>query len=217
MARMESAARPLNKKEVRLLRWAIGLRQRRHRKSAKRMATWGVTVFAFFWGITLVATRLDGKGPEWYLSGLIWLAILLPLLLWAYRDVRCDLARSVECFEGALRANTAHVFRIQSERFIELEEEEDEGACYAFELSSGRIVFVVGQEYYPSKRFPNSNFELVEIGGDEENSALEFIEKNGRKIAPFRTISADRKAQLRLPGHLEMLEGELDRMEDLLA
>jgi len=180
------------------------------------MAIWGLIAFGFFWGIAILATYLDGKGPPWYVSGAIWLAILLPMLLWAYRDVRRDLAKSIERLERALRGHSSIVFHIQSERVVEFEEEEDEGACYACQLSDGRIVFVVGQQFYASPKFPNDDFDVVEIGPGPDVT-LELIETHGRKVEPERVISARRKSQLRIPAHLETIAGRLDKIEELLA
>jgi len=53
---------------------------------------------------------------------------------------------------------------------VEFEEEEDEDACYAFQLDGGRILFVAGQSYYRSARFPNTDFSLVGLY-DKEGSA----------------------------------------------
>jgi hypothetical protein len=100
---------------------------------------------------------------------------------------------------------------------VELEEVEDEGACYAFQLSGKRIVFVSGQNFYPSARFPNSDFSLVDIYGENNVLVETFIEKHGKKLRPRRKISAEVTSKMKVPDHLQVIEGKLDDLEELLA
>ncbi|NIP60898.1 MAG: hypothetical protein GWM92_20765, partial [Gemmatimonadetes bacterium] len=44
--------------------------------------------------------------------------------------------------ESALEADRAEIYDVRARAFAELEEVEDEGACYAFDLGDGRVVFV---------------------------------------------------------------------------
>jgi hypothetical protein len=64
------------------------------------------------------------------------------------------------------------------------EEIEDEGACYAFELEGGRVVFVAGQEFTESARFPSLDFSLVYPLVEQGRPVEMFIEKRGGKAAP---------------------------------
>jgi hypothetical protein len=98
----------------------------------------------------------------------------------------------------------------------ELEEEEDEGACYALQLENNKIIFVTGQDDYASAWFPNTDFSLVEIYGDGNVLVEGFIEKNGKKLTPQRTISAKVKSKLRIPDHLEVIDGGPGDLENLL-
>ena len=100
---------------------------------------------------------------------------------------------------------------------VEFEEEEDEGASYAFQLDNRRIVFVVGQQFYGSARFPNSDFSLIEISTEDGTVVVGSIRKYGIRIEPIRTISAQRTAKLKIPEHLQVIDGELNQIEDLLA
>ena len=118
-------------------------------------------------------------------------------------------------YEVALKRNESRVTRIQSDDMVELEEEEDEGACYAFQLSNNRIVFISGQDYYPSARFPNTDFSLVGIYG-ENKPLIEVLEKNGTKLKSSRRIPASIKSKLQVPDHLGVIEGRLGELEQLL-
>jgi hypothetical protein len=118
--------------------------------------------------------------------------------------------------ESALRRNEADVYDIRASAHAVFEEVEDEGACYAFELEGGRVVFVAGQEFYESARFPSLDFSLV-YPLDEQGRPVEmFIEKRGRKTAPARTIPAAVKKSLNVPDHLEVCTARIDDLEVLL-
>ena len=99
---------------------------------------------------------------------------------------------------------------------VALDEQEDEGACFAFQVAD-RIVFVSGQEFYPSASFPNSDFALVEISDSRGRIVEMAIETAGKKLQPIRTIAAESKSRLQIPDHLHIILGRLDDIERLLA
>lgn len=214
---MKGTTRPLNEAEKRLLCCAISHRKRRLRKALRSTLSWGVIVFGALWGLSVLATVLDKRGLSWYVSGLIWLAIGFPMTLWSYVGVRSDLVKAVRRFESALRENAACIIRIRSEQMVDFEEEEDEGACYAFQLAEGRIFFLSGQEYYSSGRFPNSDFTLVDISSEDGTVIIGHIEKRGRKLMPIRTIPAKKKTALKIPNDLQVINGDLSQIEQLLS
>lgn len=132
------------------------------------------------------------------------------ITLWSGISVSKDFRRRVGKLEQTLARNRAVVTRIVSDRMIEFEEVEDEGACYAFQVTEDRIAFVVGQDYYPSAKFPNSDFDLIGIGPEE------VVEKRGQKLVPLRQIKANIKKDLQIPDHLAVIEGKLENLEELL-
>ncbi len=190
MARMQASTRPLKESEKRLLTWAISHRKRRLRKSLRRTSIWSAIVFGALWAFSILAAYLDKRGPSWYVSGLIWLGIGIPMTLWSYAGARSDVAKVIGRFESARRENNAYTFRIETEQYVDFEEEEDEGACYAFQLDRGRIVFVSGQEFFSSPHFPNNDFCLVEIRTQDGLAIIGHIERRGHKVEPTRTIQA---------------------------
>jgi len=214
---MESIVRPLSEAERRLVKAGLAVRRRRLRNLPKRSAITGLLMFGGLWSLTVLATMADKKGPSWYISGIVWFGIGLVISLWSYMSIKPKLAKDISRFEGALGKNEASVIRIRSEAMIEFEEMEDEGACYAFQLDDGRIVVVAGQEFYPSAKFPNTDFSLVDICGESGVLAVSLIEKHGRKIDPARRISAAEKMKLKIPDHLQTIDGQLSQLEYLLA
>jgi hypothetical protein len=214
---MENVVRPLTEKERRLLNGVLFRRQRRLATLRRRMLVIGSVLFGALWSLMMIATLLDKKGPTWYASLSIAFSIALPISVWSYLSLRPKLFADVCQVEGALRRNEARVIRIQSQAMVEFEEIEDEGASYAFQLDKHRIVFVSGQDFYPSARFPNTDFSLVSIYGDDNILVEAFIEKQGNKLQPLRTVSSEQKSRMMIPSHLETIEGDLNRVEQLLA
>jgi hypothetical protein len=105
---------------------------------------------------------------------------------------------------------------VESSRVIEFEEEEDEGACYAFGLADGTSLFIVGQEFSGEVGFPNSDFSIVDVLGPDGTPIMALIEKNGHELTPERVVAARMKWQLRIPEHLTVVDIPLDRIEDAL-
>jgi hypothetical protein len=78
------------------------------------------------------------------------------------------------------------------------------------------VVFVAGQDFSESARFPSLDFSLV-YPLDEQGRPVEmFIEKRGGKAARARTIPAAVKKSLNVPHHLEVCTARLDDLEALL-
>lgn len=51
--------------------------------------------------------------------------------------------------------------QVKSDSIVELIENEDEGACYVFDVSDGQLFLLQGQLFYSDEDFPNSDMELV--------------------------------------------------------
>ena len=118
--------------------------------------------------------------------------------------------------ESALRRNEADVVDIHATSYVEFEEVEDEGACYAFQLDDTRVVFISGQEFYPEAKFPSLDFSLVDVL-DEAGRAVDMvIEKRGAKAAPAYVIPAATKQRLEIPEHLEVRSIDIARLEQQL-
>ena len=214
---LEPRIRPLTDAErVHLRRLVHELQARRE---AARRGTWialaaGVLVL---WIVTLLAS----DAPAVWVT-LFWLAAGAVLAVWLGRDLRRETAHLpavTASIESALERGEAASSDIVARAYVEFEEVEDEGACWAFDLGDGRIVFIVGQEYYREDRFPSHDFSIVEPLDERGRSAHEWIEKRGDAAAPARVIAADVKWKLAdgIPGHLGVIRAELDRLEDVLA
>jgi hypothetical protein len=98
-------------------------------------------------GLLAVATLFASDAP-WVVVLSFWAILWLVFTLWIGLPWRKLMRSQISVFEEALRANRARAIRLQSGRVVEFEEEEDEGACYAFEHEPGACIFIVGQEFY---------------------------------------------------------------------
>jgi hypothetical protein len=206
--------RPLTAAERRLIEAkARSLTAGGQRASAKSLRIAGSTILVL-WLLTLVASD-----ASWPIVTAFWLVVGSGITLWVRRDIRKDAVHLEEMagrLESSLRGNLADVYEIRANSFVEFQEIEDEGACYAFELDGNRFVFITGQEFYAGARFPSLDFGLVYVLDQRGETVDMFIDKRGAKARPARTIPADVKRQLELPGHLEVIVARLSELESCL-
>lgn len=187
--------------------------ERRLGREGKALVPGGVIIFAL-WLVTLFASNVS-----WLIVTSFWVVVGVGILLWVRHDLRKDFGAFRDMqrgYESALRRNEAEVFEVRATAFAEFEEVEDEGAYYAFQLDGGRLVFVAGQEFYPQAKFPSLDFSLVYFL-DERGGAVDMsIKKRGSLALPARTIPPATKKKLELAEHLEVVDGEIERVEELL-
>jgi hypothetical protein len=208
----DSIVRPLNDKEKRALRMRL----------ASLRADWArlrVRLLVIVIGLCAAMTALStmtGK-VSWTVAFTFWLVTSFLIGVWIGIEDFVRHRRRLRRIDSALRGGSVREVRVQASAVAEFEEEEDEGACYAFEIGADTIVFISGQEFYSSRTFPNTDFSLIEIH-DTEGELVEFyIEKRGHRLEVSRTISADGKKRLRIPDHLARLEAALSDLERVLA
>ena len=166
-------------------------------------------------GLMLITLWLS-DAPRLVIVG-FWMGIALVFALWIGLPWRRLMRAQIPILEDALRADRARELRLRSSRVVEFEEEEDEGACYAFDVDAGSSsIFVIGQEFYEDDDFPNSDFSMVDLLGTHGRSIDTMLTKRGRKLHPERVIPAQLKNRLDLPDHLEIVQAPLDRVESAL-
>jgi hypothetical protein len=210
--------RPLHDVERRILHWGI-IRQRRHMTRLAPLITLvtGVALFGTLWGLTVLATRADKRGPSWEVSGLIWLAIGILISLWSHRDIRRFAANYQGSYASALRMDCAVEIRIKSDSVAVFDARAKHGTPYAFQIGDNDIVVIVYKKAHPSSMFPNADFSLIDLFTERKKAAVRLVEKRGKKIEPVRTISSNVSAQLRAPEDLVVLRGQLSELETLLS
>lgn len=211
---LESSRRGLTVAEKRYLRARTGNLSRTGRKALAAYLPIGVAILLVLWSVTVLVS----DAPVLVIT-LFWAIVGIVIMFWVRRDMRKDahhFETAARDLEAALKRNAADVYDVRAISFVEFEEIEDEGACYAFALEDGRLVFISGQEFYPAARFPSLDFSLVYVLDDNDRPVEMVIEKRGPKATPARTISAATKKQLDIPEHLEARSGGIDAIEALL-
>jgi hypothetical protein len=212
---LSPSRRPLTETERRVLRAKIrSLTARGRRASVAALpVTGGIVVVLWLW--TVLASDVN-----WVIVTAFWLIVGAGIALWVRRDMRShgrDFETMSRGLESALRRNAADVYDVRARLFAELEEIEDEGACYAFELDDGRIAFIQGQEFYDGARFPSLDFSLVYILDEAGQTVDMLLDKRGAKAIPARRIPAAVKQRLDVPDHLEVRTGRIADLENILA
>ncbi len=170
-------------------------------------------------GVLWLATLLASDAPWPVVTG-FWAVVWLGLTLWGMKDSSTStgyMTSMAAGLESALRRKEADVFAIRSRSYVQFDEIEDEGACYAFELDDERVVFVSGQEFYPEAKFPSLDFSLVYVLDERGQTVDMLIEKRGPRVAPSRVISAEAKGRLEVPEHLATLPGPTTDLESRLG
>lgn len=172
-------------------------------------------VVALLW----VATLLASDTSSWVIT-VVWIASGSVLGLWLWQAARGEAAHirsQAQQLESAIQRDEAEVFDFAARGFVEFEEADDEGACYAFDLGDGTLAFVVGQQFYAGPQFPSLDFSLVYPLDGSGHAADELIDRRGPKASPVRVIPRSVKLQLDIPEHLAVVRGSLDQIEDALA
>ncbi len=212
--RLSSRRRTLTDSERRSLRGKLGHLRAQGRR-ASRVSLWlAPALFFLFWVLTLLASDVS-----WIFVTGFWFVVGAGISAWVRRDLSREVGEASGLalgLESALRRNEADVFDVRASSYVELEEVEDEGACFAFELIDGGIAFLSGQEFYPGAGFPSLDFSLV-FPLDEEGRAVDMlIEKRGSRARPTRTIPSKVKWEMALPESLSVVQGSLDDLEEIL-
>lgn len=198
--------RPCTSKELRFLR-------KRRDSIRLRQAPWWQSVVTFlvvFGTLALVTLWADGKNPRFIIGfwGVLGALIAIP----SFIDARLRRRREIAAYDAAIAASQAEELTVVARRFWEFEEEEDEGASYAFELLTGGVVFISGQDFDASARFPCLDFSIVQFRNARGGVLDMVIEKRSAKARPERLIAAKDKAGLAIPEHGSFREGTLEEV-----
>jgi hypothetical protein len=211
MTFLESRRRPLTEGERRVLRARIQNLRGQSDRARTRWIPIGAAVIGLLWLLTILASDVP-----WTVVTAFWIVVGGGIALWVRRDMRMHARQFDDMAAGlrsALAANVAEVFDVRARAFVEFEEVEDEGACYAFEIDGPRLVFVTGQEFYAAARFPSLDFSLVYLCDEAGRRVDMLIDKRGPKAAPTQTIPAARAQETRRPEHLEVRAGSVETLE----
>jgi hypothetical protein len=102
-------------------------------------------------------------------------------------------------------------------KVVECENKDTKKAWYAFQIDDERIVFVSAGFWRLSQRFPSSDFVLVDIAYEKGNIVAGYARSHGDRLLPIRTISEREARAMRSPDHMEIVRGDLTRIDTLLG
>ncbi len=171
-------------------------------------------------GGTMLALRQAQHDPGLGYLAFAVVGLYIGIFLWVYfRNVKDNINRILE-LQAALGAGKVRVTHCRSERMVGFPELEDEGAEYFFEVEKDKIFFIGGQEYYSNSKFPNTDFELIEIVNPAQQVVYFDIYCYGKKLFPLRMIDESFKRQLLAASYYpqdgDILPGSFDDLEHTL-
>lgn len=208
---LERVRRALRPDEVRRLRALAAEWEGRAARAGGAALPVGAVVVGVLW----LATLLASDAPWPVVTG-FWLLVGGALVVWVRRDLVREAAgvgEAAMAVRAAAEGGEVEDIRIRATALVELEEVEDEGACWGFQIGERRMVFVCGQEFYATSDFPSLDFSLVHALGADGRPVAAWLDVHGPRTNPDVTVPAGRKVTLVLPGHLEVREASVASVE----
>ncbi len=180
------------------------------------------------WTTGLVLTGVLAYGlvllsPDPFVGGLFGGVLLLAALicLWAIVELIAAHVRwgrvnrafrrdHVPQLEAALADGNVRAMHVEAAAVVEIEEGEDEGAGYVFDVGDGRLLFLKGQRYWPAEdgmTWPNTRFDIVRtVVGDRWVG----IFCDGAPLEPEDVVAAaDRRDEIVWEEREEVVEADL--------
>lgn len=207
--------RPLSDAERERLERDAGTFERQAARARRAALPVGAAVVGILW----VATLLASDAPWPVITG-FWLIVGTLLVWWVGRGFSAegaDIGGVAAALRDAGERGEAEEVRIRATALVELEEVEDEGACWGFQVGERRMVFLCGQEFYATRSFPSLDVTLVHPLSSKGHPVDVWIEPDGPRATPDRTIPANRKWELNVPGHLDVVEAAARTLEEDLG
>lgn len=206
--------RPLNETDKKTISNALGLVTVRNKRFIKFVAISFILILIV--GIPLVI-RQHQKDVNLVYLGVVVILVYLGIVLWVYfENVGINRKRTSD-FQEALLKDKARILHCKTTDMVELTEIEDEGAGYFFQVEADKVLYLGGQQYYPTSKFPNTDFEVVEILGKENVPVTFDIYCHGQKLKPKRIIEKEIKFKMldgsHFPEDFDIIYGTLEGIE----
>jgi uncharacterized membrane protein len=183
--------RPLKDKEIKILNHRLAQFDKRFKGQIKFLIIW--TLLALIVG-TIAFFKMDTK--EDVIILIVTVAIYIGIGVWVVAEQCFKQNNERKSIEYLKSKNLVTAIEVNSDKFYELKEEEDEGAYYLFQLDNNKVFSFGGQDFYPNKKFPNNKFEIVEGRGIKNELLLLETFCYGKKIKPTRIIEGKEKWNL---------------------
>ena len=149
-----------------------------------------------------LASLVVGTIASFYVDRGLWILLVVTVLifiaigLWSYLDSKSPFDKELKGIEELKAKNLVTSIQVKTHEYYELVEEEDEGVYYLFQIHTDKVLSFGGQDFYASKKFPNSDFEIVEGKGSSGQIVLLETYCHGEKIKPIKKIKGKEKWDL---------------------
>ncbi|MCD4780642.1 MAG: hypothetical protein K8S27_08875 [Candidatus Omnitrophica bacterium] len=185
--------RQLNDKEKNILRKE--LKTVNNRINSFNKSTSIILLIIFIIGLPLAGIQIK-KGLGLAILAFVVFGVFLLIPLWVRKEEKNKEQKIANNINITFEKNSMKILHCQSLNMYKLKEYEDEGPHYLFQVEENKILFIGGQEFYESKIFPNTDFEIATAYG--EGSFPAFLEKYyyGEKLKPLKTIAGKEKWKL---------------------
>ncbi len=202
-------SRSLTRGEVKYLRARLIVWQKVRRRALRSL--WLLPLVPLL-GVPLTVWLTELWGGLTAVYGFLFVFLCFAIWIWTVIGTLGTTKQLLSRMAKTL-SNEMNVVHCQSEQMISLEEIEDEGAEYFFQVDDSHLLFISGQDFYETSRFPNTDFEIVSC------KAFFHIYCHGKKLQPLRVIDVEAKKILVsvLPNHLAVSEGRLANLEEILT
>jgi hypothetical protein len=127
---------------------------------------------------------------------IIMIPIFIGISLWVFLETELKSRKELKGIRYLKASNKVTSIRVQTQEYYQLTEEEDEGIHYIFQVEPTKILCIGGQEFYPTKKFPNSDFEIAEGRDEKDNVIFLEIYSFGEKLKPLKKIKGKQKVDL---------------------
>lgn len=182
--------RPLQEKELNILdleldRTTVALRRQLRFSSIWASIALIIGTIAYF--------KID---PRSTIVLFLTVAAYVGVGVWVFLEQRLKQNRRQKSIAYLKNKNQVTVVQVHSDTYYLLEEQEDEGVFYLFQLANNKVFSFGGQDFYEDDKFPSNNFEIVEGRGIKNEILILETYINGEKIKPTKVISGKEKWDL---------------------
>ncbi len=181
--------RPLQEKEISVLHEQLRAIDKGVGRQVRFLFVW--TVLALIAGV-YAYSKMRSEGDRILLFTTI--AVYIGIGAWVVAEMRYKDRRKKESIAYLINKNLVTVAEVRSGKYIELEEEDDEGVYYLYQLDNDTVFSFGGQDhFYPDDKFPSDHFEIVEGRGMKNEVILFELYNYGRKTLPAAVIKGKEK------------------------
>lgn len=208
-----NSTRELNRKELKQLQKRV-TNLNKNTKTQNKILIGGAVIIIIF----SLIVHLNSNT----IIALATFGIYFLIAFWVYIEALIKNSKQLRSIEQTIEKNIVFVTKVESRKFIQLDEEEDEGFFYLFELNNKKTISIGGQENDPSKKFPNDNFEIAIAKDDKKHIILLERYDMGDKINPTKRIKGREKWKLLEsvnypnPEEFEIIDVNLESVESYI-